>query len=504
MALSVFCGCRASSVVNAREVMLEGRPYLVTSLVIFVEGVHCGSGGPLFYSAHELERSVEGWNGRVLPIFHPERGGKFVTANSPEEFEGRKVGQIFGARYDGLKRGIVGDAWIDVEACRRLDPGLLSVVRSGRPVEVSPGMIFDLDGVSGEWNGEAFGSSVLNIVPDHCALLPGGRGACSLEDGCGLNVNVGDNSLMKANPFGQLHRIFAGIGRELFGVRGVVVSELSRGDLEDRLQVLVSGLDEGGRHYFVHEVFGDHVITACHGMDLETGEQLGTRYYDQRFEVGGELGLVLLGGGPLEVRRESEWVRVGLSNQELVGGVLELERGEEGDVKVRDLVMGLIAHEKSPFTVDDSAVLESFGVERLVELASGYAALQREEESAALVVSVEAAKLGGGVGGGVVTVSSWMAGAPLEIQSVVSAALAARAGVRAARIETICGNVRNPYTRVELEGWLDSELEKLSVLAAPPVDYSGAGGVARAQLFAHNDVPEMPKVFDDKRSVPTA
>ena len=158
---------------------MEGRQYYVVPTVMMTEGVHNG----IFYSAEELAKFPDSWNGEPVVVFHPEEDGVSVSANSPELIEKQTVGQIFNAVYDG---GLGAEAWIDIEKCLKIAPEVLDLLKKDAHIDVSTGVYVEEKAGKGTWNDEAFTSSACNFRPDHLALLPGGKGACSWEDGAGL------------------------------------------------------------------------------------------------------------------------------------------------------------------------------------------------------------------------------------------------------------------------------------------------------------------------------
>ena len=78
-----------------RNEVLEGKKHLVVPVVMMAEGVHCGSMGAIFHTAHELGKYTDAWNGRPVTINHPEKNGGFVSASAdPQQFE-KAVGKVF-------------------------------------------------------------------------------------------------------------------------------------------------------------------------------------------------------------------------------------------------------------------------------------------------------------------------------------------------------------------------------------------------------------------------
>jgi len=82
---------------KTRNETVDGVKYLVAPAVMVAEAVLNGELLP----AEEIQRSCEGWNGRVLTVKHPQdEDGNDVSANSPEMIEKFGAGYIFGATYD--------------------------------------------------------------------------------------------------------------------------------------------------------------------------------------------------------------------------------------------------------------------------------------------------------------------------------------------------------------------------------------------------------------------
>lgn len=128
------------------------------------------------------------WNGVPVTIQHPKNNdGLYVSANAPEIVEDWTVGRIFNARLvDGALKA---EAWINVEKANLLDASLIALIEGDTDMDVSTGFFSTDTEASGDLNGRTFTAIARNINPDHLALLPGGTGACSWEDGCGLRAN---------------------------------------------------------------------------------------------------------------------------------------------------------------------------------------------------------------------------------------------------------------------------------------------------------------------------
>ncbi|MFW6154878.1 MAG: hypothetical protein ACOC95_06645 [Planctomycetota bacterium] len=172
---------------------LEGRDHWVCPVVLVVEGVLHGSQGPMFYGADVLRASARAWNGRPVVVYHPTMYGHSF-ADSPEVFNKQKIGVLFNTRFD--HRRLKAEAWLDQERVRTVDLRVHNAILKQRPMEVSTGLIaFADDDSSGTWNGVPYQKTLTGMLPDHLAILPDQEGACSIEDGAGLMMNVRVNAI---------------------------------------------------------------------------------------------------------------------------------------------------------------------------------------------------------------------------------------------------------------------------------------------------------------------
>lgn len=165
---------------------IDGKRFLVVPAVMLVEGVHNGSAGAILHLAEEFGKNIENWNGRPVTVGHPQRDGIFVSANQPEMLP-YVVGQVYKARLENDK--LKAELWLDEKKLQDKFPEVYSVLMRGRPLEVSVGVYTDDEIKQGEWKGEVYMAVAKNYRPDHLAILVDEKGACSLEDGCGIRVN---------------------------------------------------------------------------------------------------------------------------------------------------------------------------------------------------------------------------------------------------------------------------------------------------------------------------
>lgn len=177
---------------GVRREVFEGEEHLVVPVVMIVSGVLNGA----LVTSQEFGKYVESWNGRPVPVLHPERQGVPVSASQPDIIEKNTIGVLFNTRVEGER--LKSEAWLNVAKAQRLGYGqLLDEIAAGKIIEISTGYFSDAENKAGEYNGVGYTEIHRNIRPDHLALLPGEIGACSVADGCGTRVNSDKGFLMK-------------------------------------------------------------------------------------------------------------------------------------------------------------------------------------------------------------------------------------------------------------------------------------------------------------------
>lgn len=172
---------------KTRRTTLGGREYLVAPLTLIVPGVLNGSKGPLLYSIDELAKNTEAWNHIPIVVRHPIRNGQHVSARDPDVLETCHIGHVFRANANGKLRA---EGWFDVVATKKVEPSILDRLEKNQSIELSTGLYTDNEYAPGEYKGRAYTHVAKNYRPDHLAILPDQRGACSIEDGCGVMINA--------------------------------------------------------------------------------------------------------------------------------------------------------------------------------------------------------------------------------------------------------------------------------------------------------------------------
>jgi hypothetical protein len=486
----------------------QGHPNIVVPIVLMVEGVHSGSHGPLFHSAEELGRFVQTWNGIPVVIQHPEREGVNVSANSPDIIDEQTVGRIYNAYMDGPR--LRAEAWIDLARITEVSPETLAIIQAQRRLDVSVGVFSEDELTPGNWNGEEYVGIARGHRPDHLALLPGGQGACSWEDGCGVRANAeeggtkplgnkaaekvveeddeeevdeiendatcagGDGKKKKkkdvqADAVEKVPTLF-----ELFKkltTNGYTVmqtnAELGYRERMSKVQSVLDAMDNNDKMHFLQEVYDDTVVYEV--MTRQGGPPL---LYRQTYEVN-DKGEVMLTGVATSVIRQVSFVVANnpQTNSDKGGKTMPEEKKKCCPEKVQ----ALIASEHAPFEEADREWLETLDqpqIDKLVTMERNAAVkpvvepvTEPEPVTNEQAVQVLREQLK--------TPEQFIQLLPDEMREQMTSALTLHKSEKAKLIETI--KSASSFTDDELKTKTMAELSKLSEMAKPR-DYSGKSG----------------------------
>lgn len=248
---------------TAKVEKIDGREHLVVPVVALQEGViHAvNAENPEFVSATVLEKSATQWEGFPLVINHPSKNGKKISASEPGVLEASGFGVIRTPKFIRKRLGL--EALVDVERLQKLgEDQLLEDLRAGEPIEVSVGAFVRVNEKEGTYLGKKYKGEWLDIIPDHLAFLPNGRGACSLEMGCGAHRAA---MLVTAEGF-----------EEISDLACEVFSTLSDKSLDERISAVATAVEKqfgslgntpSTSYVYPQQIFDDRVI-------IRKGEEL--------------------------------------------------------------------------------------------------------------------------------------------------------------------------------------------------------------------------------------
>lgn len=197
---------------GVRRERLHGRDYLVAPVSMVVPGVLNGSKGPLLYELADLQATYDAWNGMPIVCNHPvDENGQAISARTPKVLEERWMGHVYNTKaIDKL----AAEAWFDVERTRTIHGPTLNALQNNQKVEVSTGLNLDQEPTQGVYNAangtpKPYVAIARNYRPDHLAIITEGKGACSTDDGCGVNNEDGQAGKLQ-KVFDLLKPIFGG------------------------------------------------------------------------------------------------------------------------------------------------------------------------------------------------------------------------------------------------------------------------------------------------------
>lgn len=304
---------------KTRRATWQGREYIVAPLTLIVPGVLSGSKGSLLYPKEEISKEYDAWNAIPIVVYHPLHSGVPVSARRPDVLERQGIGQVFNAiiKDDHLK----AEGWFDIEKTRLVDKRVLEALESGRPMELSTGLYTDSEPAP---EGAIFNTQsgprpykyiARNYRPDHLAILPDRKGACSLADGCGMLVN---ECLTRVGVWEALAECFGvplpdeAITTLEDGSKSLVANELSFRDIQHRLDDLVYSKygDQSSRTGngpinalncpFVTDVYRDYLVFEKSGKCYRVGYELDPE----------DNTITLSQDGPEEVEKVTDYVPI--------------------------------------------------------------------------------------------------------------------------------------------------------------------------------------------------
>lgn len=340
------------------EQMHQGKKHLVIPVTMMVEGVHNGSHGPLFHPIEELGKYPGSWDGIPVIIDHPKVDGKNVSANSPDIIDTKVIGRVYNTYVDGTK--LRAEVWVDEEKLRQVSSPTLAEIQAGNMIEVSVGVFTDEIEEAGTWNDEAYDGIATNHRPDHLALLPGGTGACSVEDGCGLRANKKGGSKLKKD---EVFKIMKSLSIEGYSIREIVDnSTLGFKEILDSVRSKLNGMDTNDSYHSLEEVYDDYLVYSVY---YRVGE---SKMYKQEYNI--KDGLVEMSGDPVEVRRKVEFVNANTTMKRTQSNNNSKKEDNKmsvatGCAKCVEKVNALIANADSGFVEADRAWLDTLSIEAL-------------------------------------------------------------------------------------------------------------------------------------------
>lgn len=287
---------------TVRRATTNGKEYMVVPVVMMVEGVHNGSGGPILHLQEYFSQNPSDWDGVPLTSGHPRNlDGDFVSVNAVQSAHW-VVGHLANTRVEDGK--LKSEAWIDVNRAIAVDPEIINYIKENKPLDVSTGAMTTELQKAGQWNGEEYSSITHNYYPDHLALLPGAQGACSWGDGCGIRNNQQEES---NDPMKTKKQEL----QEIDVVNNLQANAAGYVEISSQLQSLLDRRDSDAQMFFLSEVYDDYFI-----YEVRDRDQGKKSYYRQNYSYNEGDGEINLEGSQVEVRKNVEFVPIQNNKEE--------------------------------------------------------------------------------------------------------------------------------------------------------------------------------------------
>lgn len=358
---------------------INGEEFLVAPVVLITEGVLNGR----LYPANELKRNVQAWNGRPVPVNHPkDQNGNPISANSIDVIRKDVVGSIYGVKFEAKTNStparLKGKIYLNVKQVLEKSPELWTEIENNEDIEVSTGLYTqDLD-EPGVFNNIKYDQIAINYLPDHLAALPGGIGACSWGDGCGIRSNskhgAGEEEeeetrgkkKKKKKKIPTTFAAFKKFAKETFGMNikeeedapeesDVENNELSFSQIEVALRgavMEIRGFDPDS-WVWIRQAFDNRFIYSVEGRDQDI------KLFEQQYTVDQDDEIVLIGDA-VEVEENITFEPVTNDNDTM-----------KGDVMKQEMINKIIANDNNEFTKEDESVLLKMNEETLKGLSCG-------------------------------------------------------------------------------------------------------------------------------------
>lgn len=494
----------------------QGRKHAVVPVVMMVEGVHHGSAGPILHLGDELSKFPSMWNGIPVVVYHPEdEEGHYISANRPE-LDYQIVGRVFNTRWDDGK--LKAEAWLDHEQMQHVSMEAMNYINSGQALEVSVGVFTDEDQVEGTWNGEEYTAVARNHRPDHLALLPGGTGACSWEDGCGVRANEetqkGDPDVKRARESTKDPIITKDnetqVLKELAadGYSVILGNEGFR-EVMDTIQQKLDAMDTDTKIHYLKEVFDDGTFV----YEVRRREEGGSTLYQRAYEMQNN-GEIEFTGEPQEVRQKVEYVA--MEDGQVTRAVTINTKKEQDMGKTKqtpccaERVQSLIDSEHTDFVDDDKEWMENLKeaqVQKLEAMEQQAAKAEdgdpKEEDREPEPVTQEQAMQVLKEGSGFKKTEDYLNILPEELREEAEHGLKLHRNQKRALIAKITAH-SDKLSAETLEGKSMDELEAIADLIQEPVDYSGMGSGTNGKKGQTEDDILMPTGFGTEKGSDSA
>ena len=467
----------------------SGKEWLVAPVVMIVPGVLTSNHGSVLYNEENLSANPSIWNGTPLIENHPKIGSNFVSIHADKKFEDKIYGEIKATTFNGK---LQAEAWIDVIKAEQVAITTLGKARRGEPIEVSTGVKSKRTPEVGTYNSVSYTAVASDFEPDHLATLTDAPGACSIQDGCGMNVNqriTVVNDLLKALKLDLVRRN---------APDEVIANELSHWQIQIELnEALSARFTQDEPYAYVDDVYEDYFVFS------QRGDQFKLSYKKT------DTGVIIGDETPVQVISKREYVPVSepTSNS-------DPKNEEQFSMCKKTSIATLIAN--GSFKAGDEKLLEAFDENRLADMVvtSNQAKADRAVATAVLAGQTPAAPavvapVTSNVATPAIAIATpltddqWLAMAPPNIASAVGEALQWQNQQKQMIANQMTAHVADPNVRKALSDSLALkslvELRQLQLLLPTTPSAHQQQPQQRLSFFGQPGIPSahQNQVIDD-------
>lgn len=465
---------------SPREVQLNNKQYLVVPVVMMVEGVHHGSGGPILHLAENFSRTASAWNGIPLTAGHPHNGQTYISVNEADP-DRWVVGHVANARVQDNK--LKADAYIDIQKSLVVNAEIINYIKEEKKLEVSTGALTTDSQASGQFNNEQYEAVTLNYLPDHLALLPGSRGACSWNDGCGIRNNENKQSEDILND--ETKQLKDERRRGLHVTNNMQTNAIGFQQTARMLQDKLDSMDTSMSTYYLEEVYDDHYVYKVY---FRNGNGSQSQYYRQEYHI--ENDMIQTESEPTQVRRNVEYLpmqnnencgcssmkRTKTNNRQNNSNMSQEDNRPSADVMEK--VVALVNNQNTHFSKSDKNWLLNLNEDQLDKLVPKEVAQQVNRQDALQTLSDDLADP-----------EKLKQILPEPVKNQFEVGLTAYNDKKQSLIKTIQTNTGDTWPTETLENMDMDTLSRIEK-SSRKTDYSGQGG-APVQTNHNNNEPEL-------------
>ena len=227
-----------------RREMVDGADCIIINSATLPDNIVMNGG---LYPAEEIEKSFATLERVLAPVGHPEKDGKYISANDPYAIHNFDVG-AYVANVERKNGKVYHDTIINIDVANQTERGreMLEAIgnmeKNGVPIHTSTGVLLEREVLDKPQMNAAeveYTWIARNMKFDHNAILPNQIGAATPDQGVGMMVNAADVDLASFE------------GNEEFEDESL--DELMR-QLRDMIEDAIAKTEIGAKHIWISDI----------------------------------------------------------------------------------------------------------------------------------------------------------------------------------------------------------------------------------------------------------